>query len=68
MSTEGESNNSQDTGSTAGDTPPTTAPPQELNWSRFMEVVHTRKIDVALWATRIVTIFFSAFYMVPLMG
>lgn len=67
MSTEGETNTSQDSGSAAGDTPPTSAP-QELNWSRFMEVVHTRKIDVALWATRIVTIFFSALYMVPLMG
>lgn len=68
MSSEGDANNSsQGSNSTAGDSPPS-PPAQGLDWPRFMEVVHTRKVDVALWATRLLTVVFSTFYMIPIMG
>lgn len=57
-----------DTGTGTSESQNTPPPNQDLNWGRFMEVVHSRKVDVALWATRLLTIIFAFFYMIPIMG
>ncbi|CAL8071698.1 unnamed protein product [Orchesella dallaii] len=66
MSNEGEATNQN--GDSQGDAPQNTPGHQPLNWAALSEVVHTRKIDVALWATRLLTIVFATFYMIPIMG
>jgi len=67
MSNEGEEN-TQNANNSAGEAPQNTPGPQPLNWAALSEVVHARKVDVALWATRLLTVVFATFYMIPIMG
>lgn len=46
--------------------PPPPSPP--LNWSRLKALIIERKIDFALWLTRLLTIMFAAGYILPLFG
>lgn len=41
---------------------------QPLNWSRLVQVISERKIDFALWATRLLTIVFAVGYVFPVLG
>lgn len=48
-----------------GQAPPS---PTGLNWPRFSEIVQTRKVDVGLWATRLLTLIFAILYLAPFFG
>jgi hypothetical protein len=50
--------------SSAGPTP-TQAP---LNWSALNELVTTRKVDFAMWITRLLTLLFAVGFIIPLFG
>lgn len=58
-----------DAGSTpnTGSSPPP-PPPTESMQSRLIEHVRENKIDVALWATRVLTIVFTIGYILPFVG
>ncbi|KAF4530089.1 hypothetical protein B566_EDAN001345 [Ephemera danica] len=54
-------------------TEPTSAPPPPpprgaLNWDGLINHVKEHKLDVALWFTRIITIFFTFTYFIPFFG
>jgi uncharacterized RDD family membrane protein YckC len=46
--------------------PPT--PNHPLNWTRLKETILERKIDFALWFTRLLTMIFALGYIFPLLG
>ncbi|XP_055852447.1 Krueppel homolog 2 [Episyrphus balteatus] len=58
----------------AGDPPrpenerPSSPPPQENVSGKIVEHIKENKIDVAMWATRILAIFFTAGYVLPIFG
>jgi len=39
-----------------------------ITWKEFLQVVTTRKVDVAMWITRLMTIVFTFLYVVPIFG
>jgi hypothetical protein len=41
---------------------------EPIKWNDFVRVVTTRKVDAALWVTRLMTIVFSTLYILPLFG
>ena len=47
------------------ESPPRHGPPP-LQWNNFITTVQQRRTDVALWITRLVTIGFGIFYLIPL--
>lgn len=49
-------------------TPPTSTPPQENIPGRIVEHIKANKIDVAMWATRMLSIIFTASYILPIFG
>lgn len=66
---------SQTTDNTDSGSPPQEGPSEEpaaasgpVNWTRMMNLVSARKIDVALWATRFITLMFAVGYIFPIFG
>lgn len=51
-----------------GDNQPAPESQQAPLQNRLIEFVKTNKIDVALWATRVLTIFFTIGYIIPIFG
>jgi len=39
-----------------------------MNWKKMIELTSARRIDVAMWATRLLTLIFAAGYVFPIMG
>jgi hypothetical protein len=39
-----------------------------LQWQRAIQVIQAKKIDTALWVTRLLTIIFSLLYLLPIFG
>lgn len=48
--------------------PPSGRTPGSGNFNAFVEHVKANKIDVALWGTRMLTIFFTILYLIPIFG
>uniref|UniRef100_A0A0K8WK73 Protein Kr-h2 n=2 Tax=Bactrocera latifrons TaxID=174628 RepID=A0A0K8WK73_BACLA len=62
------SNNQQNNSSTSSSTPP---PQQDSNGNvleKMQQHIRTNKVDVAMWATRILTVLFTFSYLVPLIS
>jgi hypothetical protein len=39
-----------------------------LNWDGLISHVKEHKLDIALWFTRVITIFFTVSYFIPVFG
>ncbi|XP_050340673.1 Krueppel homolog 2-like [Bactrocera neohumeralis] len=62
------SNNQPNNSSTSSSTPP---PQQDNNgnvFGKMQQHIRTNKVDVAMWATRILTVLFTFSYLVPLIS
>lgn len=46
----------------------TSGEPQPSGWEALRQHVIDHKVDVAIWATRVVTVLFTFGYFIPLLG
>lgn len=65
MSDESEPQNQPETNDPCNESP---TPPEENISTKIIEHVKANKVDVAMWATRMLTIIFAVSYILPIFG
>ena len=64
----GDNNNQNSGDSNAGQQESASSAPQQSTQERLVAHFMANKIDSAMWATRILTIFFALGYLIPIFG